>query len=247
MNDLWNAGVFHPNTYTSIDASRGDYSAGKFVIWNDQFGNGWQLFWRKGLQSNGYNFNIIPPFSARAGQKPQFYLTGGYLGATALKKASPDRIKELLGILNYLAAPFGSAEDLLLTSGVNGVDYTLDPKGNPVLTKQGNADANYTPWKYVTQHPAVIYTPDIPNYAKTLSNAEHTLIPYGVSDPTVGLISPTQITKGAALTQPVADGTVDIIVGRRPLSDWDGLVRDYFTGGGEQIRTEFMNAIQASH
>ena len=141
VNDLWNAGVFHPNTltYTSIDASRGDYSAGKFVIWLDQFGNGWQLFWRKGLQSNGYNFNIIPPFSAHAGQKPQFFLTGGYLGATALRKASPDRIKELLGILNYLAAPFGSAEDLLLTSGMNGVDYTLDPKGNPVLTRQGNS------------------------------------------------------------------------------------------------------------
>ena len=249
MNDLWNAGVFHPNTltYTSIDASRGDYSAGKFVIWLDQFGNGWQLFWRNGLKSNGYNFNIIPPFSAHAGQKPQFFLTGGYLGATALKKASPDRIKELLGILNYLAVPFGSAEDLLLTSGVNGVDYTLDPKGNPVLTKQGNSDANYTPWKYVTQHPAVIYTPDIPNYAKTLSDAEHTLIPYGVSDPTVGLISPTQITKGAALTQPVTDSTTDIIVGRRPVSSWDGLVRDYFAAGGEQIRTEFMNAIQASH
>jgi len=248
MNDLWNAGVFHPNTltYTSIDASRGDYSAGKFVIWLDQFGNGWQLFWRKGLQFNGYNFNIIPPFSAHAGQKPQFFLTGGYLGATALKKASPDRIKELLGILNYLAAPFGSAEDLLLTSGVNGVDYAPDTKGNPVLTKQGNSDANYTPWKYVTQHPAIIYTPDIPNYAKTLSDAEHTLIPYGVSDPTVGLISPTQITKGAALMQPVTDGTTDIIVGRRPVSDWDGLVHDYFAGGGEQIRTEFMNAVQKS-
>src|SRR6185437_8543854 len=88
-----------------------------------------------------------PPFSAHGRQKPQFFLTGGYLGATALKKPSPDRIKELLGILNYLAAPFGSAEDLLLTSGVDGVDYTLDPKGNPVLTKQGNSDANYTPWK----------------------------------------------------------------------------------------------------
>jgi hypothetical protein len=46
--------------------------------------------------------------------------------------------------------------------------------------------------------------------------------------------------------QPITDGTVDVIVGRRPLSDWDGLVHDYFSAGGEQIRTEFMNAIQAS-
>ena len=51
-----------------------------------------------------------------------------------------------------------------------------------------------------------------------------------------------------ACGQPVTacGGTTDIIVGRRPVSDWDGLVRDYFAGGGEQIRTEFMNAIQRS-
>ncbi|MBV9327445.1 MAG: hypothetical protein JO352_27205 [Chloroflexi bacterium] len=94
--------------------------------------------------------------------------------------------------------------------------------------------------------PAVIYTPDIPNYARTLSDAEHTLIPYNVSDPTVGLISPTQTTNGAALGQPVADGTTDIVVGRRPISDCDGLVRDYIAAGGEQIRTEFMHDIQSS-
>ena len=39
----------------------------------------------------------------------------------------------------------------------------------------------------------------------------------------------------AALMHPVTDGTTDIIVGCRPVSDWDGLVRDYFAAGGEQI------------
>jgi hypothetical protein len=53
------------------------------------------------------------------------------------------------------------------------------------------------------------------------------------------------ITKGAALTQPVTDATSDIIVGRRLVSDWDGVVHDYFGAGGERIRTEFMNAIQS--
>ncbi len=90
-----------------------------------------------------------------------------------------------------MAVPFGSQEDLLLTSGVKDVDYTLDAKGNPVLTKQGNPDANYVPWKYVVQHPSILYTPDIPNFAKTLSAAEHALLPYAVPDPTIGLISPT--------------------------------------------------------
>ncbi len=64
MHDLWTAGVFHPNSLqyvgTGIDASRADYANGKFVIWTDQFGNGWQIFWRQGLALYGYNFNIIP-------------------------------------------------------------------------------------------------------------------------------------------------------------------------------------------
>jgi putative aldouronate transport system substrate-binding protein len=35
----------------------------------------------------------------------------------------------------------------------------------------------------------------------------------------------------------------DIIAGRRPLSDYDGLVKDWQTGGGNQIRMEFQQAI----
>jgi hypothetical protein len=49
-----------------------------------------------------------------------------------------------------------------LTFGVKDVDYTYDANGNPVLTKEGNADANYVPWKYTIQHPFVFFTSDIP-------------------------------------------------------------------------------------
>jgi putative aldouronate transport system substrate-binding protein len=132
-------------------------------------------------------------------------LSTGFLGATGLKSAGPDRVKELPRILNYLAAPFGSEEDLLLTSGIKDIDYRLDDRGNPVLTDRGNMDANYVPWKYVVQHPHVIYVPDIPNYAKTLSEAEQFLIPAGVSDPTLGYYSPTSSSKGPVLNQAVGD------------------------------------------
>ena len=38
----------------------------------------------------------------------------GFLGANAFKKASADRIQELLRICNWLAAPFGSQEHMFL-------------------------------------------------------------------------------------------------------------------------------------
>src|SRR4029078_13581795 len=127
---------------------------------------------------------MLPSFAAHDGGKPQHFVTGGHLWATAMKKGSPDRIKELLRILNYLAAPFGSAEDQLLTLGLKAVDYTLDAQGNPTLTKEGNGDANYVPWKYTVQHPFVFFTPDLPNYAKTMYDDAQDLIAHAMTQQT---------------------------------------------------------------
>lgn len=248
VRDLYAAGVFHPNstTWASGPVGRQQFAAGKFGVWLDPI-NGWQDGWRQALQSSQpFDVHMIPPFAAHEGLKAQHFVTGGHLWATALKKASPDRIKELLRILNWLAVPFGSAEDLLLTFGVAGTDFTIDPRGNPQLTPQGNADANYVPWKYVVQHPFVFYTPDVPNYARVMAETEKQLIPVAVSNPTFGQVSATNFTKGFTLTQTVLDGLTDIVVGRRPLSDYDGLVKDWQANGGEVIRKEYTESLAAS-
>jgi putative aldouronate transport system substrate-binding protein len=248
VRDLYAAGVFHPNstTFASGVVARAQFAIGKFGIWLDPI-NGWQDAWRQALQSpQPFDVHMIPPFPAHDGGKAQHFVTGGHLWATALKKGSPDRIKEMLRIMNWLAAPFGSLEDQLLTFGVTGVDYTVDAHGNPSLTQQGNADANYVPWKYTTQHPFVFFTPDIPAYAQTMSEAEKALIPVMVSNPTFGQVSITNFTKGFTLAQTMSDGITDIVVGRRPLSDFDGLVNDWRTNGGETIRSEYMASIASS-
>jgi putative aldouronate transport system substrate-binding protein len=247
--DLVAAGLFSPDTlnYNNINSARADFVAGKWAIYPEGFGNPWNDFWRRGLQRNPpVNFVALPPFPAHDGGKPTHFLSAGYLGATGLKVASPDRTKELLRILNYLAAPFGSEEDLLLTSGIKDTDYNLDDKGNPVLTDRGNMDANYVPWKYVVQHPQVIYVPDIPNYAKTLSEAEQFLIPAGVADPTLGFYSPTSSAKGTVLNQTVGDALQEIIGGRRSIGDLDQVIKDWAANGGDQIRKEFQDSMAAS-
>jgi putative aldouronate transport system substrate-binding protein len=246
--DLYASGVFHPDspTFASAVIARQQFAAGKFAIWRDPF-NGWQDAWRQAVQSpQPFEVKLLPSFAAHDGGKPQHFVTGGHLWATALKKASAERIKELLRILNWLAAPFGSAEDQLLTFGVPEIDYTLDDKGNPTLTKDGNTDANYVPWKYTAQHPFVFFTPDIPNYARVMYDAEHELVPIAVSDPTFGQVSATNFSKGFPLAQAIQDGIVDIVVGRRPMSDYDQLVREWQANGGEAIRKEYQESIAAS-
>jgi len=152
----------------------------------------------------------------------------------------------LLRVLNYLAAPFGSKEDLLLSYGAEGPDYALDDRGNPVLTERGNPDANYLPFKYIAQRQSVLYLPDIPDYTKELVAAEKLLLPLGINDPTVGFVSPFAVRQGAVVNQSFNDGIRDIIAGRRQFSEYDQLVNEWKTNGGDQMRKEYQDAISAA-
>jgi putative aldouronate transport system substrate-binding protein len=244
--DLYASGLYHPNSlnYSDINAARLDFVGGRFALYPEGFGQPWQDFWRRGLKNNpAYNFIPLPPFAAQQGGKPTHFLGPGFLSTNALKKGSDDRVKELLRIFDYLAAPFGSQEDLLLQYGIKDVDYSLDGNGKLTLNDRSNQDANYVNWKYLIQHPQVMYVPDIPGYAKAEYDAEHALVPAGISDPTLGYYSPTLGSKGAVLNRTIMDGITDVIAGRRPLADYDGLVRDWAASGGDQMRKELIDAM----
>jgi putative aldouronate transport system substrate-binding protein len=189
---------------------------------------------------------MIAPFAAESGQKPIHFLGTGFISMNVLKKASPDRIKELLRIMNFLAAPFGSQEDLLLSYGLKDQDYTLDDKGNPRTTAEGVARAGYVPWRYIAQHPWVYYQADLPGFAKASYDAEHATIPLGVDDPTNGFYAPTLYAKGAVAEMAFNDGVREILLGRSPMSAYDGLVKDWASAAGDQIRKEYTDAIAAA-
>jgi putative aldouronate transport system substrate-binding protein len=243
--DLFASGVYHPDSLSMASnvIARTQFYARKFAVHRDPI-NGWQDAWRHALQASpAFDVRPIPLFPAHDGGKTSHYVTGGHLWATAIKKSTPDRTKELLRIMNWLATPFGSAEDQLLTFGLKDTDYTLDDSGNPTLTPQGNSDANYVPWKYTTQHPFVFFSPDLPDYAKVMADTEKLMMPSAVTDPTFGLVSTTNFAKGFTLSKALNDGLSDIVVGRRDLSDYDQLVKDFLSGGGEQIRKEYTDVI----
>jgi putative aldouronate transport system substrate-binding protein len=249
VRDLYASGLYHPNTaqMSSGPNGRSDFAGGKWTLWLDGFATAWSDPWRRArAATNPFEVHMMPLFAAHDGGKPVHMLNASHLGATAIKKSSPERTKELLRVLNYLAAPFGTKEDLLLSYGVEGPDYALDDKGNPVLTERGNPDANYLPFKYIAQRPSVLYLPDIPDYTKVLIDAEKQLVPIGITDPTVGFVSPTAVRQGAVVTQTFQDGIRDIIVGRRPIGEYDQLVKDWQTSAGDTIRKEFQDALAAA-
>lgn len=246
MRDLFAAGVYWPDSLSSTNA-RSDFAGKKFAISPEGQGNSYVDFWQRGKQLNPpTRFGMLTPFAAIDGQKPTQFLGTGFVSMNVLKKASADRIRELLRIMNWLAAPFGSQEDLMLTYGLEGQDYTLDAKGNPKTTQDGIGRAGYVPWRYIAQHPWVYYQADLPGFAKASYDAEHATIPLGVDDPTNGFYAPTAYSKGAIANMTFWDGIREIVVGHAPMSNFDQLVIDWKNAAGDQVRKEYMDAIAAA-
>jgi len=247
--DLWAAGVYHPNALQyNLVSARNDFAARKFAFRFDGFQSASVTFWdaAAGLQPQAKP-RIMTPFPAMDGGKPTYWASNptGILGYSVLKQASPDRIKEMLRILNWQAAPMGSAEYLLMNYGVKDVHWTPDAKSNPILNERGKTDAT-VPFRYITQGPVALYYTKDPNYAQIMQDAEKAMFPFMSVNPTDGYYSASYASKYPAMQRDLSDKINEIVVGRQPLSSWDQVVREYGDGGGDQIKQEYEQEIAAT-
>jgi putative aldouronate transport system substrate-binding protein len=242
--DLFAAGVFDPNTTYTTPTARQAFQGRKLAF---RFDGLTPVIW-DGLPNQTLTpprkARLAPPIPAVAGGKPSYNFGPGYFGTMVMKKASPERIKELIGILNFIASPIGSEEHLLLNYGIRGTDHVPDDNGNPILTQQGTA--SLIPWTSVTNPAPVLYNAKAKDFAPVMQEAEKKLGAVGIYDDSVGLYSATNQRQGVAVQQRFADGMIDIVAGRRPLSDYDGLLKEWKTGGGDTIRGELESAFASA-
>ncbi|MGH2469650.1 MAG: hypothetical protein ACRDGF_06225, partial [Chloroflexota bacterium] len=251
VRDLWAAGLMWPDGVNTSVNSRTNFIAKRFALSVEGFGNSWNDFWLRGLtQAHPPTlFDIILPFSGDAKTKVQSYISGGFISTDVMKKGSPDRIKELLRIVDYLAKPFGTQEDLLITYGLAPADYTIGPDGNPNLSSSGKDRSQYVPWQYLSDRPYATYYAGIPNYAQHVHEVEIKLVDpkIAVADVTLGYLSKTaNSSQGKIAEQKFLDGLNSIMLGRLPMSNYDGLVKAWQDSAGTTIKKEYNDAIAAA-
>jgi putative aldouronate transport system substrate-binding protein len=245
--DLWAAGGYHPNALQyNLVSARNDFAARRFMFRMDAFGVASDLFWAAAARRDPpSNPRVMTPFPAVDGGTPTYWTTSGILGYSVIKQAPPDRIKEILRVLNWLAAPLGTQEYLLKTYGSKDVHWTPDENGNPILNDRGKAEST-VPFHYLTRGPGVLYWPQTPQNTPTMHDVQKTIFPYLSINPTDPYYSPTSSSKLPALTRDLVDRLNEIVIGRQPLSAFDQAMKDWQNGGGNQIRTEFEQSIAAA-
>lgn len=241
---LWREGMFHPDSFTGASQLGQWFAGGTIAMIYGSYSN-WSGFLAMAKE-------VTP--SARVGAMAPPKATGGGLAGkytntriytfTAAKKAKPERIKELLTIMNWLAAPFGTQEYLFRKFGTEGVHHSLNGS-DPVLNQRGKDHLNL-PLVYIANNAPVLYEPGQPDQTTLQYNLQKKMVPGSVEIASVGLTSETDATKAAQLDKGMRDLQADVIQARKSMADWDAGVAQWRKDGGDQIRREFEAAFAAT-
>lgn len=174
------------------------------------------------------------------------YNETGFFGYTGIPSSVTDenRTMELLRILDYFAAPFGSEERIFISSGAEGVHHEL--RDNNVRITNDLYQTESSGLAGVMGGLAIYYYPDTPEIVFDIQENAIRALELGVDDPTRPLYSETNISEGPTLTQFGQDTITSIVTGRELLDLLDSVIEEWRSRGGDQIRAEFEEAIQQS-
>ncbi|MFD9862370.1 extracellular solute-binding protein [Streptomyces alboflavus] len=196
---------------------------------------------------DAYTLDAAVPYEV-PGASPVYQQNRGCFGYTVVKKASKERVRLMLRVLNWLASPFGSKEYQLMHYGVEGTHFRFDKAGDPIPTERGLVESRTNlPFPYLMDAPQPLYFPGQAELTKRLHAWEKKIVPLLVPNDRWGLQSATFNRVGASLQQIVEDGVTAVVSGRKSLSSWDDVHRKWRSQGGDKCAEEFAEEYEAAH
>lgn len=235
------AGVFYPDPkVTDIDSKVAQGAVAASV----RSGAGWVGAPNTPGYGEVWEMATLIPFGHDGG-KGVHNLARGSVGFTGISNKNDEKkVKMLLRVLDYLAAPFGSEEWLFLNYGTEGAQHTKDANGEPTRNKTGETEVIIGDQaKFITQSPEFLYYPGIPETTKAIHTAQQQLLEISQPLVTLGHYSETNIDKGQSITSKFYEFVEDAVTGRRPMTDLKGAIEEFKTSGGDKIRKEFEESI----
>lgn len=160
-----------------------------------------------------------------------------YIG---IPKTSPDRVKEILRVVNALASPFGTQEYMTIRYGAKDTDYTVTPEGQVTPTPQGTT--NRVGSVIYLGAPALVHFTTDAGVAKLEYESEKQGMEHVAPQPNLGFVSETNLRQGLALTKTMNDAIAGVIQGRNNFDDWKSAVTNWRSQGGDTIRSEYEKA-----
>lgn len=245
--DLFANGAFHPDAAgMDYDTAKTAFLSGKVGMTGEGFA---AFFGENSLQVQAQKLNpkatFAPLVTASANGVPGVTYAGqGYFGSMGIPASVTDegRVKELLKIVDYLCAPFGSEESNFLRYGL-AEHHDVQPDGSFVRNDKGSADMSALVYPFLSEN--YFFYPGVEGEAGSAQQLNEQMAKVAITNPTAGLVSATNIERSGELNQLGTDSITAIITGRSDLSALDDYINAWKQGGGDTIRQEFEKAIAA--
>lgn len=240
---LWEAGVFHPDSPTMNGPAAGDHFGTGRAFINEGGNGGWLPKIRDNFEQNpDFLVGAMVPFGHDGGEASA-WLSEGAFSFAAITKTAAERVDEMLGILNYCAAPFGTVEEQLLSYGVEGLHFEQTDTG-PKKNDLGNKEV-YNSYRYLSAASGQLsFAGHDDDFTKPYHEWQQRISEIGLPNPTIGHYSETGAAKKGSLNQLVTDEVISIVLGRKDVSALDELPKTWASQGGDKVRQEYEEAIQ---
>lgn len=205
----------------------------------------------------------IPPFEAPDGS--QYYASAAtataFTAISAENEGDDERIHRMLELINVgrifvpLEEQTPDNEHMDWLYGGEGEGYDM-VDGRMIRRDNNTEPAGLDPTPYLMdgvpwppEHDLIDYQagyttePEMGEWAGALQDmwGEYG----GYNDPTWGVISETQQQQGSELSQFLNDEMTKVIVGQRPIDDYDAIIEEWKQMGGEQVIEETNAGIAA--
>ncbi len=238
MARVYREGLVHPDLVASRGADAKQlFQSGRIIFHQDGLGMWQPMQAEQQKVTPGFDIQPVPVFSATGGD-PLVWGDDDPISYTFIRKGlGRARVEELLRVINWCSAPFGTTEFHLREYGVEGRHHTRGAAG-PAKTDLGFKEIANQYFFISGRSPVIQPYPQTPNYVRDLLTYSNEMVRYLEKDPWAGLKLEMPARFKAGLV-PTEDKITDILRGRRPLRDLDTVIREWRTSGGGDEAREF--------
>ncbi|MDG4788664.1 extracellular solute-binding protein [Micromonospora sp. WMMD1102] len=236
--ELVKSGVVHPDQAGAPNTKRNQWMLAGTTAFTIGLYAGWGKFYGQAKDVPGFRLTgMLSP--TRDGTGTQVRTPGPTLSSfTAIAKTDDvDRVKQILKVLDWLCAPFGSSEYTALRYGVEG--QTFNRNGSDPTLTEGGRSQTLLPVRYLAEASPVVYEPG--NRQAVQDQYDHQVagVPLAVPDPTLGLYSETAASKAASEQQELDAVLLEIQLGNKPVSAWQPAIKQFMDRVGDKIKAEY--------
>ncbi|WP_371780702.1 sugar ABC transporter substrate-binding protein [Streptosporangium subroseum] len=242
MQKIYKEELVHPNVVGSKGANEKDLiGSGQILVYRDGLGGWKELLQQHTGKNPDFALGIFPLFAHDGGTPIMYHNTAAGI-FTFVKKGLPkEKVEEILSILNWSAAPYGTKEYELANFGVEGKHFIRGANGIPEINDLGRKEVAYT-YGFLGGRPLYVDWP-FPEAVKLNVEWQNAGFKYIEKIPFDG-IRVQRPSKMSGLQIPTEDKFTDIMRGRRPVSDAKQIVTEWQRDGGDEARDFYMKVLR---